>query len=152
MQDTTRAKDMTKLNELELIGELKRLRTQIPDNPSLNPILNVAFDLSRRLESGDVSFDEMQVPCRALDGSRLRSPRPQAARKGRIRRSGDHDQGFHDLRRQNGEGSRIAGDVCQSLGPGAHRHRSDGPSDLWLCRMRFIAGWWRSLSPIPQVT
>jgi len=56
MQDTT-----TKLSEVELIDELKRLRTQIPDNPSLNPILNLAFDLSRRLESGDMSFDEIKA-------------------------------------------------------------------------------------------
>ena len=76
MQDTTRAKDMTKLNELELIGELKRLRTQIPDNPSLNPILNVAFDLSRRLESGDVSFDEMQsLAARLMDRACVRRAR-----------------------------------------------------------------------------
>jgi phosphoenolpyruvate carboxylase len=56
MQDTT-----TKLSEVELIDELKRLRTQIPDNPSLNPILNLAFDLSRQLESGDMSFDEIKA-------------------------------------------------------------------------------------------
>jgi len=61
MQDTTRAKDSTKRSEVELIDELKRLRTQIPDNPSLNPILNLAFDLSRRLESGDMSFDEIKA-------------------------------------------------------------------------------------------
>jgi phosphoenolpyruvate carboxylase len=61
MQDTTRANDSAKLSEVALINELKRLRTQIPDNPSLNPILNVAFDLSRRLESGTVSFDEIKA-------------------------------------------------------------------------------------------
>lgn len=61
MQDTTRANDSVKLSEVALINELKRLRTQIPDNPSLNPILNVAFDLSRRLESGNVSFDEIKA-------------------------------------------------------------------------------------------
>jgi phosphoenolpyruvate carboxylase len=61
MQDTTRSNDSAKLNEGALIDELKRLRTQIPDNPSLNPILNVAFDLSRRLESGNVSFDQIKT-------------------------------------------------------------------------------------------
>lgn len=50
-----------KLDEIALRDELKRLRTQIPDNPSLNPILNVAFDLSRRLESGAVSMDEVKA-------------------------------------------------------------------------------------------
>ena len=60
MQETTRVVRSMKLDETALIDELKRLRAQIPDNPSLNPILNVAFDMSRRLESGDVSFDDMK--------------------------------------------------------------------------------------------
>ncbi|MGQ0455741.1 MAG: phosphoenolpyruvate carboxylase [Hyphomicrobium sp.] len=59
MQDTVSQTRPGKLDEIELRGELKRLRAQIPDNPSLNPILNVAFDLSRRLESGSVSFDDL---------------------------------------------------------------------------------------------
>src|SRR4029078_6625998 len=61
MQDRTPAASSIKLDESQLIEELKRLRTQIPDNPSINPILNVAFELSRRLESGAVSFDEMKA-------------------------------------------------------------------------------------------
>ena len=60
MQDTAKAARPSKLDEIELREELKRLRTQIPDNPSLNPILNVAFDLSRRLEAGEVSFDDVK--------------------------------------------------------------------------------------------
>ncbi|MET0432026.1 MAG: phosphoenolpyruvate carboxylase, partial [Hyphomicrobium sp.] len=61
MQDTTPAVGSTKLDESELIDELKRLREQIPDNPSLNPILNVAFDISRRLESNSTSFEEVKA-------------------------------------------------------------------------------------------
>ena len=61
MQDTTPAVGSAKLDETELVNQLKRLRAQIPDNPSLNPILNVAFDLSRRLESSEVTFDEMKA-------------------------------------------------------------------------------------------
>lgn len=60
MQDLAKLVRTGKLDEIALRGELKRLRTQIPDNPSLNPILNVAFDLSRRLEAGDVSFDDVK--------------------------------------------------------------------------------------------
>ena len=45
MQETAKAVRSMKLDETALIDELKRLRQQIPDNPSLNPILNVAFDL-----------------------------------------------------------------------------------------------------------
>ena len=55
---------------------MKRLRTQIPDNPSLNPILNVAFDLSRRLESGAVSFDEIKgLAGRLMDRACVRRAR-----------------------------------------------------------------------------
>ena len=42
------------LDEFELRDEIKALRALIPDQPSLNPIVNIAFDLSRRLE-GDRS-------------------------------------------------------------------------------------------------
>ena len=43
-----------KLDEFRLRDELRALRTQIPDSPALNPIVSLAFDLSRRLESGDI--------------------------------------------------------------------------------------------------
>ncbi len=76
MQDTTLAVGSTKLDETELINELKRLRRQIPDNPSLNPILNVAFDLSRRLESNAVSFDEVKgLAGRLMDRACVRRAR-----------------------------------------------------------------------------
>lgn len=76
MQDTTPSVGSAKLDETELINELKRLRTQIPDNPSLNPILNVAFDLSRRLESNLVSFDEIQgLAGRLMDRACVRRAR-----------------------------------------------------------------------------
>lgn len=76
MQDKTPATNSAKLDESELIEELKRLRTQIPDNPSLNPILNVAFDLSRRLEFGDVSFEEVKnLAGRLMDRACVRRAR-----------------------------------------------------------------------------
>ncbi|WP_423415947.1 phosphoenolpyruvate carboxylase [Hyphomicrobium sp. B1] len=76
MQDTTPAVGSNKLDEIELINQLKRLRAQIPDNPSLNPILNVAFDMSRRLEAGEVSFDEMKgLACRLMDRAFVRRAR-----------------------------------------------------------------------------
>lgn len=76
MQDTTPAVGSTKLDESALINQLKRLRTQIPDNPSLNPILNVAFDLSRRLESGEVQFDEIKhLAGRLMDRAFVRRAR-----------------------------------------------------------------------------
>lgn len=50
-----------KLDERALRAELKALRAQIPDQPTLNPIVNVAFDLSRRLEAGEISFEELKA-------------------------------------------------------------------------------------------
>lgn len=61
MLDTAHTTKPVKLDELDLRNELKRLREQIPDNPSLNPILNVAFGLSRELESGSVTFGDMKA-------------------------------------------------------------------------------------------
>lgn len=76
MQDTTRVENSTELDELALIEELKRLRTQIPDNPSLNPILNVAFDLSRRLESQAITFDAVKnLAGRLMDRACVRRAR-----------------------------------------------------------------------------
>jgi len=49
------------LVELELRRELRALRTRIPDEPQLNPILNVAFDLSRKLEAGQTSFADLKA-------------------------------------------------------------------------------------------
>jgi len=59
-----------KLDEATLRNELKTLRSQIPDQPSLNPIVNVAFDLSRRLENGDISFDDLKsLATRLMDSA-----------------------------------------------------------------------------------
>jgi phosphoenolpyruvate carboxylase len=76
MQDTAKVVKSGKLDEATLVDELKRLRAQIPDNPSLNPILNVAFDLSRRLEAGDVTFDDMKgLAGRLMDRACVRRAR-----------------------------------------------------------------------------
>ncbi len=76
MHDTAPAARSGKLDEVALRDELKRLRAQIPDNPSLNPILNVAFDLSRRLESGSVTFDDMKgLAGRLMDRACVRRAR-----------------------------------------------------------------------------
>lgn len=53
-----------KIDELELREQLRSLRAKIPDQPGLNPIVNVAFDISRRLEAGEIS----PVDLRALAG------------------------------------------------------------------------------------
>ncbi len=49
------------LDEFQLRDELRALRTQIPDTPALNPIVNLAFDLSRRLEAGAISVEDLRA-------------------------------------------------------------------------------------------
>ena len=57
-----------KLDEVKLRDELKALRSRIPDQPNLNPIVNVAFDLSRQLEGGKVSLDDVkELATRLMD-------------------------------------------------------------------------------------
>ena len=76
MHDTAPAARSGKLDENTLRDELKRLRAQIPDNPSLNPILNVAFDLSRRLEAGGITFDDVKgLAGRLMDRACVRRAR-----------------------------------------------------------------------------
>jgi len=50
-----------KLDEFRLRDELRALRTQIPDSPALNPIVSLAFDLSRQLEAGGIAFEELRA-------------------------------------------------------------------------------------------
>lgn len=49
------------VNEYGLRDELRALRKEIPDQPFLNPIINVAFKLSRQLEAGQTSFDDLKA-------------------------------------------------------------------------------------------
>ena len=60
-----------KLDEKALRAELKALRAQIPDQPTLNPIVNVAFNLSRRLENGEISYDDLSALATKLMDSAL---------------------------------------------------------------------------------
>ena len=66
MQDTNKTAET--LDEFKLRDELKALRAQIPDQPSLNPIVHVAFKLSRQLESGAISFDDLKALAGRLIG------------------------------------------------------------------------------------
>jgi phosphoenolpyruvate carboxylase len=60
MQVTAKLAATSKLDEITLRGELRALRARIPDEPQLNPIAQVAFGLSRRLENGEVSFQDIK--------------------------------------------------------------------------------------------
>ena len=104
------------LDEFALRDELKRLRAQIPDNPSLNPILNVAFDLSRRLEAGRVPFDDLKALAgRLMDRACVHRARRLRERIG-YTRSGDDAQGLHGLRREDGGRSRFAARRSRNAG------------------------------------
>ena len=70
-----------RLDELTLREQLRTLRTQIPDQPNLNPIVNVAFDISRRLEAGDITMTDL----RTLAGRLMDRACTQRARRLRSR-------------------------------------------------------------------
>jgi phosphoenolpyruvate carboxylase len=73
----------SKLDEFKLREELRALRRQIPDTPALNPIVNVAFDLSRRLEAGEFSFDDLKALAgRLMDRACVERARQLRARDG----------------------------------------------------------------------
>lgn len=61
MTKTTPVATPERLDERKLRDGLKAQRSQIPDQPQLNPITNVAFDLSRRLESGAITFADLKA-------------------------------------------------------------------------------------------
>jgi phosphoenolpyruvate carboxylase len=70
---TTHSIAAGKLDEVGLREELKTLRAQVPDLPSLNPISLTAFNLSRRLEAGEISFDELKaLALRLMDNASVR--------------------------------------------------------------------------------
>ncbi len=60
MAITTTDRSGRNIDEFELINDLRQLRTHIPESPWLNPITKVAFDLSRRLEGGEITVHELK--------------------------------------------------------------------------------------------
>lgn len=61
MLESSGASAERSIDEFVLRDRLRALRAEIPDAPWLNPILAVAFDLSRQLESGEVEFEELRA-------------------------------------------------------------------------------------------
>jgi phosphoenolpyruvate carboxylase len=77
-----------KLDEFRLRDELRAMRTQIPDSPALNPIVTLAFDLSRRLESGDIQFEELRaLAVRLMDRACVQRARHLRERVGFVDRA-----------------------------------------------------------------
>ncbi len=95
------------LDEFRLRDELRQLRTHIPDAPWLNPIVSVAFNLSRRLEAGEVSVAEIrQLAGRLMDRALLNRARHLRERVGFDPNSGETDS-F----------SRLVADTVAASGP-----------------------------------
>lgn len=53
--------DKPSSDNFDLRDELRAMRKEIPNQPFLNPIINVAFKLSRQLEAGEVRFDDLKA-------------------------------------------------------------------------------------------
>ena len=89
-----------KLDEFQLRDELRALRTQIPDSPALNPIVSLAFDLSRRLEAGEITFAELKALAgRLMDRACVKRARHLRERVGFVDRGTTYKE-FADLRRR----------------------------------------------------
>lgn len=73
------------LDEIQLRNKLRSFRTHIPDTPGLNPIVSVAFDLSRRLEAGEITFEALRaLATRLMDRAFVHRARDLRERVGYI--------------------------------------------------------------------
>ena len=117
------------LDELQLRDELRALRTKIPDTPALNPIVSVAFDLSRRLEAGKIGFSDLRaLATRMMDRACVHRARHLRERIGFVDRATTAKE-FAALRRGDGQGRRLFR-LQGPLGARAHRHRLDRAPDI----------------------
>lgn len=80
------------LDEFKLRDELRQLRTGIPDAPWLNPIVSVAFGLSRRLEAGEITLADVRaLAMRLMDRALLNRARGLRERVGYSESGGESD-------------------------------------------------------------
>ena len=85
MQENAKRSVPGELDEIHFRDELRTLRKQIPDTPGLNPIASVAFDLSRRLEAGKISFEALRaLATRIMDRAFVQRARHLRQRVGYI--------------------------------------------------------------------
>ena len=122
------------LDEFKLRDELRAMRAQIPDSPGLNPIVNLAFDLSRSLESGKINFEDLKALAgRLMDRACVRRAERLREQIGyvdnqttikRVLQLRRQDRRQRSRRRQGFR--RIQG----ALGPCAQWHRVHRTSDL----------------------
>jgi phosphoenolpyruvate carboxylase len=82
------------LDEFKLRDELRDLRSNLPDAPWLNPIVSVAFQLSRRLEAGEITLPDLRdLTARLMDRALLNRARTLRERVG-----------LQDGNKENGDG------------------------------------------------
>ena len=82
-----------KLDEFQLRDELRALRAKIPDTPYLNPIVSVAFDLSRRFEAGEFGFEQLRdLAIRLMDRACVQRGRHLRERVGFVDRATTYEE------------------------------------------------------------
>jgi len=85
MQDNAKDAVPGGLNEIQLRDKLRTLRKHIPDTPGLNPIVSVAFELSRRLEASEITFEALRaLATRLMDRAFVQRARHLRERVGYI--------------------------------------------------------------------
>ncbi len=83
LKDQTSSTAGQPLDEFKLRDELRELRSNLPDAPWLNPIVSVAFQLSRRLEAGEITLPDLRdVAARVMDRALLNRARTLRERVG----------------------------------------------------------------------
>ena len=86
------------LDEVKLRDELRELRTNLPDAPWLNPIVSVAFKLSRRLESGDITLADLrELSGRLMDSALCNRAKRLRKRVGLENGASENGDGFSEL-------------------------------------------------------
>ena len=97
-----------------------RCGRKFPILPALNPIVSLAFDLSRRLEAGDITFEELKaLAVRLMDRACVQRARHLRERVGFVDR-GTTYKGFDDFV----EGNAAATDFKPSRRVGSGRARA----------------------------
>lgn len=85
MQENPKRAVPGELDEIQLRDQLRTQRTRIPDTPGLNPIVSVGFDLSRRLEAGEITFEALRtLATRLMDRAFVHRARDLRERVGYI--------------------------------------------------------------------
>ena len=72
----------------EMVDRLRELHRQTQETPLFNPVFQLGLDLSRSLESGDLTLDAVENLIADLECEAMQGPRQSPAPPGRAGRSG----------------------------------------------------------------